>query len=431
MKVLVIGLGYVGLTNAAYLAQFHHVIGFDIDYQKLNDLQQGKDYLDEPGVMVAVKRHRHNLTFVDAVSKPLSQADIVLIAVPTPEGIEGQANLNLIDGLITPIIQQSKQSQIIVVRSTVPPGTIASLQTIANQHKRDDLTFVFVPEFLSLGQAMKEMRMPKRVVIGTHKPAIEPTIRKLFNYHPRVPYVITDPQTAELTKYAANGFLATKISYINEIAQIAESVGANIQTVVKGMAFDPRIGPLFMQPGIGFGGNCLPKDLKALKHVAKKHRIPSPILEATLQTNNEQTIRFVNRILDRFHHQINQKKIAILGLSYKGSTSDVSNSLAFKVVDMLTDKGAMIFAYDKKATFSFFSQRGEKPCLAYANLIEDALQDAEMAIILNDAIEIQSLKARDFKRLMKTPIVFDGRNLYDPALMKGVEYHSIGRPTSK
>jgi UDPglucose 6-dehydrogenase len=225
--------------------------------------------------------------------------------------------------------------------------------------------------------------------------------------------------------------LATKVSFINEMSQIAEVTNANIDDVVKGIGLDPRIGESFLKPGVGFGGSCFPKDLKALQYVANQYHTQDNILDATITTNQQQITRFITRVFNRFQGNIKQKKIAVLGLSYKGSTNDVRNSQAFQVIDMLTDKEAIIFAYDRQSTFEFFQQRGEKPCLAYAVEIEDALKDADVAIILNDAPEIQSLQAKDFTKLMKTPIVFDGRNIYQPSTMKGVEYHSVGRPSNK
>jgi UDPglucose 6-dehydrogenase len=215
------------------------------------------------------------------------------------------------------------------------------------------------------------------------------------------------------------------------MSQISEAIGANISTVLDGLSLDPRIGKHFLQPGLGFGGSCFPKDLKALKLLANEHHLDGLLLEATLKANKDQTRRFTERVLSRFKGNLEGKKIAILGLSYKGATADVRNSPAFTVIDMLTDKKAIIFAYDKRSTIEFFECRGEKPCLAYANDIEDALIDAECAIIINDAEEIKALSAVDFKRLMKTPIVFDGKNLFDVDKMKTIEYHSVGRKSTR
>lgn len=431
MNITVIGLGYVGLTNAAYLAQFHTVWGFDKDIAKINDLKNLTDYLNEPGVFGLLKKHSKNLSYLDEPSQGLIKSDVVLLAVPTPEGANGQIDLSAIEEAFSYVIAHGKKGILVLIRSTVLPGTFETLTKRALEKNRKDVQIVIMPEFLSQGQALKNITSPSRVILGTTQSGLEKKIQTLFKYSPKIPYLVTDPSTAALTKYAANIFLATKVSFINEMSQIAEAVGADIQEVVKGIGYDPRIGNQFIQPGVGFGGSCFPKDLKALKYLATQHHINGSMLDATMAINQDQTTRFMKRVMERFNYQIKAKKIAVLGLSYKGSTTDVRNSPAFKVIDTLADQEAIIFAYDKKATFDFFHLRGEKPCLAYAIEIEDALKDADVAIILNDAKEIKNLKASDFTRLMKTPIVFDGRNLFDPKTMQGVEYHSIGRPTKK
>jgi len=431
MNITVFGLGYVGLTNAAYLAQFHSVWGFDKDIAKINDLKNHLDYLNEPGLLSLLKKHRKNLSYIDEPSQALRQSDVVLLAVPTPEGEKGELDLSLIEEAFASIVESGKKGIVVVIRSTVLPGTYDKLIKIALKKGRKDIQVVIMPEFLSQGEALKNIISPSRVIVGIHEVGLDKKLKAVFNYPAKIPFLITDPDTASLTKYAANIFLATKVSFINEMSQIAEAVGADIQDVVKGIGYDPRIGDQFIQPGVGFGGSCFPKDLKALKHLASQHQINGSMLDATMSINQVQTTRFMNRVMARFNHQIKQKKIAVLGLSYKGSTTDVRNSPAFKVIDTLADQEAIIFAYDKKATFDFFNMRGEKPCLAYAIEIEEALKNADVAIILNDAKEIKNLKASDFTRLMKTPIVFDGRNLFDPKTMQGVEYHSIGRPTKK
>jgi UDPglucose 6-dehydrogenase len=429
MNITIIGVGYVGLTNALYLSSHHHVFGYDVDFNRINELQQGEEYFHEEGFARLLKKNKSKLSFVHDPSVALQQSEVAMLTVSTPEGLQGAVDLTSIhDGFAT-ILKDGKKGILVIIRSTVPPGTQAALVLKAKKHKRGDISIVSIPEFLSLGQALKDMANPSRVVVGLDNDSLQTTILTMFNYPKSVPFLFTNPQSAELIKYASNAFLATKVSFINEMSQIAEVTNANIDDVAKGMALDPRIGENFLKSGIGFGGSCFPKDLNALQHVANQHNIKDHFIEATIKMNQQQITRFMNRVLDRFQGNIKQKKIAVLGLSYKGSTSDVRNSPAFKVIDMLTDQEAIIFAYDRYSTFDFFQQRGEKPCLAYAVEWVDALQDADVAIILNDAPEIQALQAKDFIKLMKTPIVFDGRNLFQPSTMKGVEYHSIGRPS--
>ena len=431
MNITMIGVGYVGLTNALYLSKYHHVFGYDIDVNRINELQQGQEFFHEHGFASLLKKNRSKLTFVHDPSLALQQSQVAILAVSTSEGPQGQADLTSIRDGFKKILKDGKKGILVVIRSTVPPGTQATLVLEAKKHKRTDISIVSIPEFLSLGQALKDMANPSRVVVGLDNASLQTNILAMFNYPKSVPFIFTNPQSAELIKYASNAFLATKVSFINEMSQIAEVTNSNIDDVIQGMGLDPRIGKSFLKAGIGFGGSCFPKDLKALQYVANQQKIKDNMLAATITTNQQQLTRFITRMFNRFQGNIKQKKIAVLGLSYKGSTNDVRNSPAFSVIDMLTDQEAIIFAYDRQSTFDFFQQRGEKPCLAYAVEIEDALQDADVAIVLNDAPEIKALQAKDFIKLMKTPIVFDGRNLYQPSTMKGVEYHSIGRPSSK
>ncbi len=431
MNITVIGLGYVGLTNAVYLAKHHQVFGYDIDYKKITDLQEGKTFLIEKDLQRFLTNHRKNLKFGHEIEPMLVVSDVAILAVPTPEGNQGKIDLSIIEESFQKILKFGKKGLIVLIRSTVIPGTQQHLVELAKKQKRSDIKVVSLPEFLSLGHAIEDTLKPKRMVVGLDDLSLKSTILKIFQYPSSVPFIFTNPQTAELTKYASNGFLATKVSFINEMSQIAEKTGANIDDVVAGMGLDPRIGGHFLQPGIGFGGSCFPKDLKALHALANEHDIHNHLLPATLSTNQDQVTQFMKRFLNRFKGDIKKKKIAVLGLSYKGSTSDVRNSPAFHVIDMLTDQEAIIFAYDKFATFDFFNVRGEKPCLAYAVELEDALKDADAAIIVNDAPELKNLKPTDLIKLMKSPIVFDGRNLFEPTNMKGIEYHSVGRPSTK
>ncbi len=431
MHITVIGLGYVGLTNAVYLASHHHVNGYDIDYNKIKLLNDGKEYLGEEYLQGYLTKFKKNLKFSEQFNDLIAEAEVILVAVPTPEGQQGQCDLTALEDAISKVIEHAKKETIVIIRSTVPPGTHKLVTTWTKKQSRADLKIIMMPEFLSLGTAMNDMLEPARIIVGTLEANVKSLIKKVFHYGANIPLIVTTPQTAELIKYASNSLLATKVSFINEMSQISELVNGNIEEVVEGLGLDPRIGKSFLKPGVGFGGSCFPKDLKALQYLAKQGDVATNVITATLDTNLKQTQRFAQRILDRFNGKIQGKKIALLGLSYKGSTNDVRNSPAFIVTDMLTEQKAILFAYDKRATFDFFTQRGEKPCLAYVIDVEDALQDADCAVILNDAEELKALKAKDFIRLMKTPLVFDGRNLFSFDKMTGVEYHSVGRPTLK
>ena len=427
MKVTVIGLGYVGLTQALFLAKHHDVFAHDIDYDKLQALTKGKVYLREPGLITLLNKHKKNLTFSDQLEAMVAESDVAIIAVPTPESDLGKPDLSAIESVMHQLIAFSKPNQIIIIRSTVPPGTYQQLWMHMQQAHRTDLHLVSMPEFLALGSALKDVRQPHRVVLGLDDITLVSTIKALYRYRNTIPWVVTNPQTAELIKYASNTYLANRISFINDLSQIAEMTNADIEQVVMGMSLDKRIGKAFLKPGIGFGGSCFPKDLKALYQLAQQGGLNARMIEATIKTNQEQIERFINRVLRRFSNNISGKKIVILGLAYKGNTNDVRNSPAFQVIDRLVNQQAIIVGYDKWSTLNFSLLRGEKSHVIYATQVTEALQDADCAIILNNAKEIEKLKPKDFIQIMKTPIVFDGRNLFNPENMKGVEYHSIGR----
>lgn len=430
MNIGVIGLGYVGLTNALYLAKNHTIFGYDIDASKINSLQQKDAYLFEDHFQEYLEKFASNLHFFHDLHSALKTVSVIIVAVPTPESKDGRCDLTALMEVVHQVASFANKNTIFIIRSTVIPGTHQRVMDIFQTLKREDIVVVSMPEFLALGSAIKDMENPKRIILGSIYQDALLTVKKMYGYPTNIHHVLTTPETAELIKYAANTMLATKVSLINEISQISEAVGANMESVIEGLSLDPRIGSHFLNPGLGFGGSCFPKDLKALQMLAKDHQLDGLVLGAALQANQDQTIRFTKRILKRFKGNIKGKKIAVLGLSYKGATADVRNSPAFTVIDMLTDQKAQIFAYDKKATFAFFECRGEKPCLAYATEIEDALIDADCAVIINDAEEIKALTADSFIKLMKTPIVFDGKNLFKLDKMTAIEYHSVGRKTA-
>jgi UDPglucose 6-dehydrogenase len=430
MDITIIGLGYVGLSNALFLANNHRVYGYDIDALKINSLQQGDAFLLEDGFQTYVDKHKKNLQFFHELAPALKNTSVILVAVPTPEAKDGGCDITDLIEVVMQVAPLANKNSIFIIRSTVIPGTHQQVIDLFKTLNRPDMIVVSMPEFLALGSAIKDMEQPKRMVVGSLNKDVFSTIQLLYAYPIEIPFIFTTPETAEMIKYAANSILATKVSLINELSQISEVVGAHMETVVDALGLDPRIGPHFLKPGLGFGGSCFPKDLKALQTLAKEHQLDGLVLGAVLQANQDQTIRFTKRILKRFKGNIEGKKIAVLGLSYKGATADVRNSPAFTVIDMLTDQKAQIFAYDKKATFAFFECRGEKPCIAYANEIEDALIDADCAIFVNDAEEIKALTPETLTRLMKTPIVFDGKNLFKSDQMTAIEYHSVGRKTT-
>lgn len=428
MKLLVVGLGYVGLTHVAYLSSFHDVIGYDIDPNKIEALQQGTDYLYEPQLMQTLHKHRSRITWWQQLPSPLPDLHAVILAVGTPEAKDGSCDLRHVEDALDTLARLLSKGTTIVLRSTVPPGTHAQLRLRLAKVSRDDLHLISMPEFMVLGQTLKDIQHPTRVVLGIHHAIDENTVKQIFQYGPKIPWVITQPESAELAKYAANAFLATKVAFINQMADLASTLHANIDDVVLALGYDPRIGASYLQPSVGYGGSCFPKDLKAFEKLSNHMKVDAQILTATQQSNQIHMERFTESVLSYFNHQLAGKKIAILGLSFKGNSIEVRHSPALFIVDQFVDKNATIHVYDKKATFDFFEARGEKPCLAYATELNDALKDADACVILTDAPEIKQLKAIDFIKLMKTPVIFDGRNLYPLEAMKGTTYMSMGRP---
>jgi UDPglucose 6-dehydrogenase len=428
MKVLIVGLGYVGLTHAAYLSSFHDVIGYDIDRYKIEALHATIDYLFEPQLLAVIKKNKAKLQWMHTLPETLSDVAVVLLAVHTPEAHDGRCDVSSLEDTLDVIAPRLNKGVMVIVRSTTPPGTLASLRIRLAKQSRDDLSLVSMPEFMVLGQTYQDVSKPTRVIVGTHDASHDAFIRQLFQYPAKIPFVVMTPESAELTKYASNTYLATKLSFINQMADLADKVHANIDDVTHGMGLDPRIGSSYLQPGVGYGGSCFPKDLQALQHVARDVGVEPTMLLATERANDDHMVLFAKKIIAYFDQGIEGLNIAVCGLSFKGSSHEVRHSPAFVIVDTLVDHKANITVYDRKATFEFFEHRGEKPCLAYTSDLKDALKNADVCVLLTDAPELKALKAIDFIQLMKTPIIFDGRNLYSLASMKGTTYISVGRP---
>ena len=427
MNVAIFGLGYVGLANAAYLSSFHHVRGFDIDEIRVQKLQDGQHVLAEPQLQDVLKKHSKNLMFTWDPAQALEEADVVLFALPTPEQADGSPDLSHIFEAAEVLYKLAPSKITLLIRSTVPPGTQKRLLTYFLNHQRPDIRVVCVPEFLSQGKIIHDVTHPSRFVVGADEDKLAQRVVQWFQYPKEVATVITTPINAELIKYASNAFLATKISFINEMSRFSELLDGDIDVIAQGMGHDPRIGSSFLKAGIGFGGSCFPKDLQALTHLAAS-RIDTPLIQSVLKINATQVNQFMDRFFARMK-SIKHKKIAVLGLSFKGDTLDVRHSLSYEVIERLVDQQAKIFAYDPRATLTFFEGRSEAPCIAYTDVLKEALQDADAAIICNDDLTIQRLTSKTILKLMKTPILFDGRNLFNVNAMDDVEYYSIGRPT--
>lgn len=438
MKISVIGTGYVGLVTGTCLAESgNEVVCVDIDEEKVEKLKNGEIPIYEPGLDVLFERNTQagRLNFTTDLEKGVEHGEIIFLALPTPEGEDGSADLRYVKGVAADIGRLMRQKgikdyKIIVDKSTVPVGTAEEVrEIIRGEAPEADFDVVSNPEFLREGFAVDDFMKPERVVIGTSS---ERAARKMTDlYKPFVrsgnPILIMDEKSAEITKYAANAFLAMKISFMNEIANFCERVGADVDKVRLGIGTDSRIGKRFLFPGIGYGGSCFPKDVKALYQTGRKHGYEFKILQSVMDVNERQRKILVPKMEDHFG-DLKGKQIAVWGLSFKPETDDIREAPALYLIDELLKKGARIKAYDPEAMDNVRRKLGD--AISYATDPYDALRDADALVI---STEWNAFRNPDFEKmaaLMKSKVIFDGRNIYDPAKMDrlGWTYYSIGRP---
>jgi UDPglucose 6-dehydrogenase len=430
MKITLVGTGHVGLITGTCLAEIGHmVICYDIDREKIKLLNQGCLPFYEPGLKELVKKNTESgrLSFTYNARDALSTSELIYITVGTPMGQDGKIDLSYLFSAADQIAEHISNQVIIVMKSTVPIGTnrIIKERIQATSSKKALIEIVFNPEFLREGSALHDTFFADRIVIGSDcKYAAE--VVEQINQPFGIPIFKTDLQSAELIKYSSNAFLATKISFINEISQICEKVGANIEDVAHGMGLDSRIGSQFLRAGIGYGGSCFPKDVNALIDTAAKHNVDLNIIKAAKAVNQDQQNILIKKAKQRFGSLLN-KKAAILGLSFKPNTDDVRDSPALQLVNMLLDEGVKIVAYDPVSINNARKHFGDS--IYYSSTIEDALLNAEMAFIVTDWDEIKRFPISKFKDLMFSTIIFDGRNCYSlqEVSQYPIEYYSIGR----
>lgn len=431
MEITVIGLGYVGLVNAVYLASLgHKIIGYDLDKNKVSLLKSGISTLDEPNLQDLLTASKDNLRFTSNHKDAIRNASMIFVCVDTPQAEDGSVNMNNFNNVIDTIACDAINDQTIVIRSTVPIGTNKLTKERLEEHSSYKFNVVSFPEFLCQGKAVDNLINPYRLILGVSDKEgvnVAKQIAQSFLIK-KIPVMITSPENAELIKYASNSFLAMKISYINNIARLCEKVGADVDKVAKGMSYDPRIGESFLKAGIGYGGSCFPKDTHGLYWIANDNSIPMELMNSTIQINETQVDFFLEKIFKRFKI-FSSLKIAILGVAFKGGTEDVRSSQALPVVNALLERNATLTIYDPLAMDNFQILFPRQSHIRYANYAHEALQDADVAIILNDSEEFKKLKADDFVSTMRKPVIFDGRNLYKLDDMVGTEYHSIGRPS--
>ena len=439
MKLAIIGAGYVGLVTAACFAEMgNEVICVDADTEKINALKQGKIPIYEPGLEDYVRRNftENRLFFTTDLKGAVRNSLAIFIAVGTPQDKDGSADLSAVLAVAREIGKHLDGYKVIVEKSTVPVGTAAKVRQVIGEElaaRGVDFEFDVVsnPEFLKEGTALDDFMKPDRIVVGCDDVRVAELMKELYAPFVRThhPIIVMDVVSAELTKYAANAFLATKISFINEMANICSLTGANIAMVRQGIGSDSRIGHLFLFPGLGYGGSCFPKDMQALIHTAKSHGYTPRLLDAAEDINLDQREKFVDLVKTYFNGSLEGRTLAVWGLSFKPGTDDVREAPALTVVSRLVEMGASVKAYDPQAMGTARQELGELPRLSYVASCYEAVEGAEALII---STEWTSFREPDFERmksLMKQPVIFDGRNLYNPVKIAqlGFQYFYIGQ----
>ncbi len=430
-KICVVGTGYVGLITAACFADLgNKVVGLDIDEKKIEGLKNGVMPIYEPGLKELVERNvnAERLSFTISYAKALEDTEFAFIAVGTPEGGDGEADLKYVASAARSIAQNMQNELIVINKSTVPVGTGDWVADIVSEHQTEPIPFSVVscPEFLSEGAAINDFMKPHRVVLGSLDEEAADKVARL-HLPLRAPIVVTDLRTAEMIKYASNAFLATKISFINEIANVCEDLGADVTEVAAGMGYDQRIGPRFLRAGVGYGGSCFPKDVKALAHMAEKKGRHLQILHAVMDINEDRRKMAVQRVKDMLGKEsLEGLTIGLLGLSFKPNTDDMRDAPAVDIAKSLQASGAKIRAYDPIA------MEEAAPLLPEVKMLPNPYQMAEGcdALMVNtEWNEFRQLDLKQIRDTMKEPILFDGRNIYDPDKMAelGFKYRGVGR----
>lgn len=432
MHITIIGTGYVGLVTGACFSEFGvFATCVDKDENKIESLKQGIIPFYEPGLEDLVKRNfkQGRLKFTTDIGEAVEESLVIFIAVGTPPRGDGSADLSYVDGVAKEIASHIKNYKVIVTKSTVPVGTGERIRKIISKHLKEEVDFDMVsnPEFLREGAAIEDFMRPNRIVIGARSQQAVAIMKDLYKplYLIETPFVITNIETAELIKYASNSFLATKISFINEMSNLCEKVGADVNIVARGMGLDGRIGPKFLHAGPGFGGSCFPKDTRALLKIATDHNVGFGIVDAAIKANERQ-ITLVTEKIKNTLNDIRGKTVAILGLSFKPNTDDIREAPAISIIQSLLNAGANIRAYDPVA---MDNTKAILPDITYCNDAYDACEGADAVVIVTEWNQFRNLETERVTKLLKQPYFFDLRNIYDPQKMQtlGFKYYSVGR----
>ena len=435
-KITVIGTGYVGLVSGAGISDFgHNVLCVDIDTKKIDNLQKGKIPIYEPGLEELVKRNQlaKRLSFSTDIDQAIQGSDVIFIAVGTPQADNGEADIKAVEAVARTIGKNMNSYKIICTKSTVPVGTGKKISKIIKGEISSDIIFDYVsnPEFLREGSAVKDFLWPDRVVIGAVSDRAFGVLRDVYRplYVNETPILHTNISTAEMIKYAANAFLALKISYINEVANLCEELNADVHQVAKAMGMDGRISSKFLHPGPGYGGSCFPKDTHAIAELARKKDIPMNTIDAAIKTNNYQKDRMSKKLKALLGDDFSGKKIGILGLSFKPNTNDVRESSSINMIQSILDGGGQVFAYDpisNKEMAEIF------PNLNYSKSWVEACDSSDAVAIMTDWNEFRGMDLDYLKTIMKTPKILDTRNILSMEKLSkiGFQFDNVGRNVS-
>ncbi|MCC6493340.1 MAG: UDP-glucose/GDP-mannose dehydrogenase family protein [Pirellulales bacterium] len=433
MKIAVVGTGYVGLvTGTCFADSGNEVTCVDIDAKKIEALNRGEIPIYEPGLAELVEHNveAQRLHFTTDLAAAVKPADIVYLAVGTPQGSDGAANLSALWSVVEHIAPHLRTDAVVVTKSTVPVGACARITGMLREFTGRDCDVASNPEFLKEGAAIEDFMKPDRVVVGVRRPEVADCLHQLYEPFLRTekPFLVMSPESAEMTKYVANAMLSTKISFINEMANLCERMGGDINDVRRGIGHDSRIGFAFLFPGVGYGGSCFPKDVRALEAMAVEHGVEPTILRAVDAVNERQKTILTDKIRDHFRGKLAGKTLAVWGLAFKPRTDDIREAPALVLIDWLLAQGAKVQVHDPEALKNVQAHYGER--VAYYEMRMDALEGADALCIMTEWKDYNSPDFAEMYQLLASPVIFDGRNLYEPDRMRrrGYKYYSIGRP---
>lgn len=429
MEIAVAGTGYVGLVTGVCLAsKGHHVTCVDVDEQKLAMLNEGRTPIYEPGLQELMEENRERLTFTADYGKAYQKAEVIFIGVGTPEKKDGSANLTYVYKVAKQIAESVCRDCVVVIKSTVPIGTNDKIEAYIKNHLKNDIKIWVAsnPEFLSQGTAVRDTLHASRIVIGVENPEAARILEEVYKDFEAYK-LVTNRRSAEMIKYASNDFLALKISYVNEIANLCEIVGADIQDVTRGMGFDARIGDRFLNAGIGYGGSCFPKDTKALSWLASFNDNELKTIKAAIEVNESQKVKLYKKAR-KYYEDFSDLTVAVLGLTFKPGTDDLREAPSLVNIPLFLEDGARVKAWDPVGVPNYRKLYPDE--ILYCATIEETLQDADLCLIFTEWEEVKNLDVSAFEKYMKRPIVLDGRNCYDLDAFRDTHilYESIGRP---